>query len=169
MFRRRGSGEVRQWKASTQRWIETVDRLTVPGSSTDPLGYGSGPAVPRPPPLEGSVRTMTRVESSDEAPPASLVGSLSVFALSDVLSMLSSTTQTGELQVVGDTVDGRVWLDRGKLSSAHVGTGVTIGQAVFDLACLTEGWFYFTSGPDLQRPATRSGRRGPDRGPPAGG
>ncbi|MGA3149134.1 MAG: DUF4388 domain-containing protein, partial [Acidimicrobiales bacterium] len=52
-----------------------------------------------------------------------------------------------ELQVVGETVDGRVWLDRGELSSAHVGTASTIAEAVFDLACLTEGWFYFTSGP----------------------
>lgn len=127
---------------------QAVDRLTVPGSSTDPLEYGPGPltASLSTSPSREPVRTMTRIEASDEAPSASLVGSLSVFTLADVLSMLSSTTQTGELQVVGETVDGRVWLDRGKLSSAQVGTTSTIAQAVFDLACLTEGWFYFTSG-----------------------
>jgi hypothetical protein len=83
---------------------------------------------------------------SDEAPAASLVGSLSVFNLSDVLLLLSTTDQTGELQVVSDTVDGKVWLARGALSNARVGVATTIGQAVFELACLTEGWFYFTAG-----------------------
>ena len=128
---------------------QTVDRLSIAGSSADPVEYRAGPAMSQ---LSGSpsfqgVSTMGRVAPSDEAPAASLVGSLSVFDLSDVLAMLSSTTQTGELQVVGDSVDGRVWLDRGKLSSAQVGTAATITEAVFDLACLTEGWFYFTSGP----------------------
>ena len=46
---------------------------------------------------------MSQLESSDEAPAASLVGSLSVFTLSDVLTMLASTAQTGELQVVSET------------------------------------------------------------------
>ena len=36
--------------------------------------------------------------------------------------MLASTAQTGELQVVSDTVDGRVWLDRGELANAQVGS-----------------------------------------------
>ncbi len=128
---------------------QTMDRLTMPGSSADPVDYRPDPTMSRlstSTPGEGT-GTMRRVERSDESPAASLVGSLSVFALSDILSMLSSTAQTGEVQVVGETVDGRVWLDRGELSSAHVGTASTIAEAVFDLACLTEGWFYFTSGP----------------------
>ncbi len=86
-------------------------------------------------------------ESPDQATTASLVGSLSVFPISDVLSMLASTLQTGELQVVGDSVDGRVSLDQGQLLSAEVGTTSTVSQAIFDLARANEGSFYFTAGP----------------------
>jgi len=89
---------------------------------------------------------MSQIQSSGEAPAASLVGSLGVFTLSDVLTLLAETEQTGELQVVGSGVDGRVWLGDGELSNAHVGSATTIGQAVFELACVTEGWFYFTAG-----------------------
>ncbi len=78
---------------------------------------------------------------------ASLVGSLSVFTLSDVLSLLAATAQTGELQLVTGATDGKLWLDHGELSNAHVGAATTMGQAVFELACMAEGWFYFTSGP----------------------
>ena len=70
---------------------------------------------------------------SEEAPAASLVGSLSVFTLADVLSLLAATDQTGELQVVNDLVDGRIWLEDGQFSNAHVGAASTIGQAVFEL------------------------------------
>jgi Domain of unknown function (DUF4388) len=89
---------------------------------------------------------MSQMQSSGEAPAASLVGSLGVFTLSDVLTLLADTSQTGELQVVGSGVDGRVWLGDGELSNAHVGSATTIGQAVFELACVSEGWFYFTAG-----------------------
>jgi hypothetical protein len=89
---------------------------------------------------------MSPRDASEEAPAASLVGSLSVFALSDVLLMLASAAQTGELQVVSEAADGRVWLDGGELCNAHVGAAATIGQAVFELACVNDGWFYFTSG-----------------------
>jgi hypothetical protein len=86
-------------------------------------------------------------ESPDQGTTASLVGSLSVFPISDVLSMLASTVQTGELQVVGDSVDGRVSLEGGQLLSAEVGTTSTLGQAIFDLARVNQGSFYFTAGP----------------------
>ena len=89
---------------------------------------------------------MSQIQSTGEAPAASLVGSLGNFTLSDVLTLLARTNQTGELQVVGSGVDGRVWLDDGELSNAHVGAATTIGQAVFELACVSEGWFYFTAG-----------------------
>jgi hypothetical protein len=89
---------------------------------------------------------MSPIEPSEEAPAASLVGSLSVFSLSDVLSLLASTFQTGEFQVVSDAVDGKLWLEGGQFSNAHVGAATTIGQAVFELACVSEGWFYFTTG-----------------------
>ncbi len=77
---------------------------------------------------------------------ASLVGSLNVFSLSDVLSLLASTHQTGELEVVGESVEGRLWLDGGELSNAQVGAATTIGQAVFELACAVGGWFSYTAG-----------------------
>jgi Domain of unknown function (DUF4388) len=81
--------------------------------------------------------------------PATLVGSLSSFPLADVLLLLASTSQSGELQVAGEEaegVHGKLWLAHGELSDAHVGSTPTIGQAVFELACLTEGWFSFTAG-----------------------
>jgi hypothetical protein len=84
--------------------------------------------------------------SSADAPQASLQGSLSVVSLSDLLSLLASTAQTGELRVIGGLVDGRLWLEDGELSNARVGAAATMGQAIFELACLTEGWFYFTVG-----------------------
>jgi hypothetical protein len=89
---------------------------------------------------------MSQSQSSEGAPPPSLVGSLSVFVLSDVLSWLASTSQTGEVRVVGEQVDGRLWLADGQLSNAQVGAARTIGQAVFELARIDEGWFYFTVG-----------------------
>jgi hypothetical protein len=97
-------------------------------------------------PTNGGEAAMSQFDPSEEAPTASLVGSLSVFTLSDVLTMLASTTQTGELQVVSEVADGRVWLDEGELSNAQVGAATTIGQAVFELACVSDGWFYFTTG-----------------------
>ena len=114
---------------------------TGPGTSTAPsAGLSSVPGG------EGKEPIMNQHESFEEAPSASLVGSLAAFSLSDILSMLASTKQTGELQVVSDTVDGKLWLADGELSNAHVGAATTIGQAVFELACVGEGWFYFTVG-----------------------
>ena len=92
----------------------------------------------------GNESIMSLTAPTEDAPAASLVGSLSVFTLSDVLSLLAATSQTGELQVVSDAVDGKLWLDGGEFSNAHVGAATTIGQAVFELACVSDGWFYFT-------------------------
>jgi hypothetical protein len=83
--------------------------------------------------------------------PATLVGSLSSFPLADVLLLLASTSQSGELQVssdeaTGEEVQGRLWLARGELSNAQVGSAPTIGQAVFELARMTGGRFSFTAG-----------------------
>jgi hypothetical protein len=85
--------------------------------------------------------TGTPAESS-----ASLIGSLAAFALSDVLMLLASTSQTGELHAVGDDVEGWLWLADGQLANARVGSASTIGQAVFELACMTEGSFSFSTG-----------------------
>jgi Domain of unknown function (DUF4388) len=124
------------------------DLYSEPRGSTFVAGVDRMPD-PDVPPLFGSPNGaeagMSQSDSSEEDPAASLVGSLSVFTLSDVLTMLASTAQTGELEVVSEMADGRVWLDGGELSNAQVGEATTIGQAVFELACVSDGWFYFTT------------------------
>jgi Domain of unknown function (DUF4388) len=119
----------------------------VASSESDrPAMPAQGPTSWSGPSAEGKEPNMFEHQSSEEAPAASLVGSLAAFTLSDILSMLASTKQTGELHVVSDAVDGKLWLADGELSNAHVGAATTIGQAVFELACVVEGWFYFTVG-----------------------
>jgi hypothetical protein len=82
-------------------------------------------------------------------PPAevtvSLHGSLETFALPDVLTLLSSTRKSGELRVVGSRLDGRVWVDNGKMVGSDVGRSTTIVDAVFELLRLAEGSFTFES------------------------
>ncbi len=85
---------------------------------------------------------MSQIQSGSEATAAALVGSLATFSLFDVLNLLASTGHTGELQVVGRAVDQRVWVDRGDLLDP-TGQGSN-GSALFELACVEEGWFYFT-------------------------
>jgi Domain of unknown function (DUF4388) len=80
-------------------------------------------------------------------PVPSLVGSLSVFDLGRVLSWLAAGSQTGELRIEGDDVDGRIWVLQGELSNAQVGTASTIGQAIFELARINDGSFQYTEGP----------------------
>lgn len=77
---------------------------------------------------------------------AALAGSLSTFSLADILTLLATTAQSGELEVVGAGAEGRLWLDGGELSNAHVGAATTIGQAVFELACAADAWFTFLPG-----------------------
>ncbi len=129
-------------------------QIAVDQSHFEPMASTGNPSVLEVEPAPGPARLpsdekepmMIQGESSGEAPTASLVGSMSVFTLSDVLSLLAATDQTGELQVASEAMDGRLWLDKGALSNAHVGVATTIGQAVFELACIVDGWFYFTSG-----------------------
>jgi Domain of unknown function (DUF4388) len=136
----------------------TMDRM--PDAPADRAGVASpgGGATP-PPPTATVYGTAVGVtgrgsHSADRGgpnQPASLVGSLSSFPLADVLLLLASTAQSGELQVASEEVadegvHGKVWLAQGELSNAEVGSTPTIGQAVFELACVTEGWFSFTAG-----------------------
>jgi hypothetical protein len=95
--------------------------------------------------VDGKEITMSHNGASEESP-ALLAGSLAAFALSDVLLLLASTAQTGELHAAGPDVEGWLWLAEGQLANARVGSATTIGQAVFELACVTEGWFDFTAG-----------------------
>ena len=126
----------------------TVDRMVE--QLTDPRDFAT--PVTTTEPLSSIGTYATKGNSSevtdvpDEAPPDSLSGSLSVFALSDVLTLLAATTQTGELLVVGDAAQGRLWFDQGDLVDAEVGTTTTVNQAFFELACVTGGWFSFISG-----------------------
>jgi hypothetical protein len=99
-----------------------------------------------------SVGTYATREYSVEVTPvpdgpgsASLSGSLSVFTLSDVLTLLAATGQTGELHVVSETAEGKLWFENGDLAEAEVGSTATLNQAFFELACMTGGWFSFTA------------------------
>lgn len=85
---------------------------------------------------------MSQVGAGTEAVAAALVGSLSNFSLIDVLELLGRTDRSGELQVVGRGTDKRVWIDRGDLIDT---TGADPqGATLFELACIDDGWFYFT-------------------------
>jgi len=130
----------------------TVDRMFDQPGGQSVIGLGAtgvdlAPTFTAASATEPAAGRLDRHELSEEAPAASLVGSLSAFSLSDVLSLLAATAQSGELQVVSESMDGKLWLVDGELSNASVGSAVTIGQAVFELACVIEGWFYFTVGP----------------------
>ncbi|MHB1503895.1 MAG: DUF4388 domain-containing protein [Acidimicrobiales bacterium] len=98
---------------------------------------------------------MTELTSSGEAPPASLVGSLQVFALPDILRFLASCSKTGELQLVANGVEGRLWLDGGDLVAATIGSIEDPERAVLELSMLAAGWFYFTEGISAGRLETR--------------
>jgi hypothetical protein len=85
---------------------------------------------------------MSQIRSGSEPAAATLVGSLVAFPLLDVLDLLSRTGRTGELQVVGHGIDRRIWVDRGDLVDTS-GSGAP-GNGIFELACIEDGWFYFT-------------------------
>lgn len=95
--------------------------------------------------VDGKEATMSPSGPSDQSY-ESLTGSLAAFSLSDVLTLLASTGQTGELHAMGEDGEGWLWLTDGELANARVGSATTIGQAVFELACIHAGRFTFTSG-----------------------
>ena len=83
----------------------------------------------------------------------SLHGSLQTFALPDVLTLLASTKKTGELQVTGARLDGRVWVVSGQLVGAEAGRTTDAVDAVFELLRLTDGDFAFEQDQSAPRPA----------------
>ncbi len=89
---------------------------------------------------------MVLAEAPARPAAASLVGSLQVFSLADVLTLLATTAQTGELEIAGEGAEGRLWLDRGELYDAQVGATTSVHRAVFELACAVDGWFSYTTG-----------------------
>jgi len=95
--------------------------------------------------------------NTGEVPTASLVGALAVFPLDDVLGLLAETGQRGELQVVGQGVDGHLWIDGKDFVGATLEGAKTLTQAVFEMILLDQGWFYFTS--DQAPPAGQAQRQ----------
>lgn len=95
--------------------------------------------------VDGKEATMSPTGTPDKSS-VSLTGSLSAFSLADVLTLLASTSQTGELHAVSQDVEGWLWLSNGQLANARVGTATTIGRAVFELARIIDGEFSFISG-----------------------
>ena len=85
---------------------------------------------------------MSEVRSGSQAVAAALVGSLTSFSLIDIVELLGRTDRTGELQVVGKDVDRRIWVDSGDLVETDPAT--PDGGGLFELACIEDGWFYFT-------------------------
>lgn len=85
---------------------------------------------------------MSQDRTGSEPTAASLVGSLSSFPLVDVLELLARTGRTGELQVVGQGLDRRLWVDGGELVDT-TGSG-NPDTGLFEMACIEDGWFYFT-------------------------
>ena len=84
----------------------------------------------------------------------SLHGSLQTFALPDVLTLLASTRKTGELQVTGPRLDGRVWVVAGQLVGAAAGRTTDPVDAIFELLRLIDGEFAFEQDQAAPRPST---------------
>src|SRR5207253_4421656 len=89
-------------------------------------------------------------------PPVSLHGSLTTFALPDVLTLLATTKKSGELRVTGPNLDGRVWVVDGRLVGTEVGRATEAVDAVFELIRLADGDFAFEQdeAPPDPRPPT---------------
>ncbi len=85
----------------------------------------------------------------------SLQGSLETIALPDVLSLLASSSKTGELQVTG-RCDGQLWLSDGKLIASAVGAAHDHVEAVFQLLRLPRGDFLFQEGSSPPEPGEAS-------------
>lgn len=74
-----------------------------------------------------------------------LQGSLDDFALPDVLSLLSSTRKSGELQVSGERGgEGHVWMDGGRIVSCETGATTDVVDTLFELLRYRSGTFVFS-------------------------
>ena len=83
----------------------------------------------------------------------SLQGSFQTIALTDVMALLAASSKTGELRVVGEHVEGRLWLVDGRLVASHVGKAQSHVEALFELMRLSEGNFVFKDGVNAPEPA----------------
>lgn len=84
---------------------------------------------------------MNQTRPGSGAPAAVLAGSLAVFPLLDVLGLLARTRHAGELQVVADGVEARLWVEGGDL----LDHAATAADRLFELACLDDAWFAASS------------------------
>ncbi len=84
---------------------------------------------------------MNQTRPGSGAPAAVLAGSLAVFPLLDVLGLLARTRHAGELQVMADGVEARLWVEGGDL----LDHAATAADRLFELACLDDAWFAVSS------------------------
>ena len=88
--------------------------------------------------------------AANSNPPA-LTGSLSSLSLVGLLQLLAAERRTGRLDVIGNGIEGSLWLADGTLvhSQSRAPSGPAEGEAALDrLALLDEGRFAFHSGPE---------------------
>ncbi|MGH9123598.1 MAG: DUF4388 domain-containing protein, partial [Acidimicrobiales bacterium] len=82
----------------------------------------------------------------------SLQGSFQTIALPDVMTLLASSSKTGELRVVSGHVEGRLWLHEGQLVQSGVGKAKGHVDAMFELLRLSDGNFVFRDGVEASEP-----------------
>jgi Domain of unknown function (DUF4388) len=90
----------------------------------------------------------------------SLTGSLETFSLPDVLALLASSKKSGELSVEGERAQGRLWVEKGKLTGHEVGRANDPVDALFELLRLPSGSFAFEAdraAPDPSAPVEVAG------------
>lgn len=84
----------------------------------------------------------------------SLTGSLETFSLPDVLALLASSKKTGELSIEGERAEGRLWVEKGKLTGHEVGRAKDPVDALFELLRLASGNFAFEADRAAPDPST---------------
>lgn len=91
--------------------------------------------------------------TSPDPPAASLAGALGAFPVPDILRLIAAGRHQGELLVVANGLDGRLWVRDEQLTGAAVRGTSSLAQAVFELALLEDGWFSFTAGRRAPEPS----------------
>jgi hypothetical protein len=79
-----------------------------------------------------------------------LSGTLTDFALDEVLRFIGSARKSGQLTVEQGARRGVVWLEEGKVAAAHLDEADEPAEVVFDLLRLDDGKFSFNA--DVDRP-----------------
>ena len=76
-----------------------------------------------------------------------LQGTIETFPLTDVLTLLGSSSKTGKLELTGDRGTGWLWVDDGRVVGGSIGERTMDDPArlVFELLRFTDGAFEFTA------------------------